>query len=159
MKKDASIFLMIAVLLILVGTPKHSNELSLFENSYFSIVNECIKTGNVTSTNVEKIINKEIPNGVHSIKRYVYNGEYNSFSPSLIYRYKLKNETLKVEYNIDNAKISKVIYENYINNNSYTLMFQPDDKHTFTISCSGDNTLNLHTKNVNEQKKIFILMH
>ena len=140
MKKDASILFILIILLLLVGVPKPSARM-LLDTSYFNIVNKCIENGNITSASVEEIISSTMPHSNNKLKKYIYNGEFSSFDQNIIYRYSISNETLKIEYNLDNAKVSKVMYESYNDKNNYKLIFKPLDKQIFTIS-SSFNDLN-----------------
>ncbi|MGL5346951.1 MAG: hypothetical protein ACRDA3_06345 [Peptostreptococcaceae bacterium] len=140
MRKDASILFILIILFLLVGVPKHSDS-TLLDTSYFNIVNEYIENGNITSASVEAIIKSTMTHSNNKLKKYIYNGELSSFDQSIIYRYSIFNETLKIEYNIDNAKVSKITYESYNDNNNYKLMFNPFDRQIFTIN-SSFNDLN-----------------
>ena len=51
----------------------------------------------------------------------------------------ISNKTLKIEYNLDNAKVSKVMYESYNDNNNYKLIFKPLDKQIFAINSLFDD--------------------
>lgn len=167
MRKIFINFTITIVLIILTGCSSTNNDLSGVEKAYFDCIEEIVSKSNITPKDTMEILNLNIVNtSDDDIKEYIYDGEFNSVYPTVIYRYTNNNEIIKVEYIKDTGCISQVSYETTNNHQKNKLMFVVDNNNEgslrenfetkFTIEYNFtdlDEQLRVNDKILNEADK------
>lgn len=125
------ILTIICISILLIGCTSTGKELTDMEKSYFDIISKVKKTGSITSIQVKEIINNNLQTDKNCLNEYVFDGEDANLNSTVIFRYKVNNQVLKVEYTKNTGLIKKVTYDLYDIHNSEAinsaLLFQVND--------------------------------
>lgn len=144
MKKKISSIILIITLLIITGCTSTNSNLTDMENTYFDCIKKIYIKGALTPIDINEILDSKQLININDLKEYVYDGEFNSVYPTIVYRYSKKSEIFKAEYIKSTGNINTVSYENKSKDIKNKLIFLVNNnKNDDVLNASSDISLQI----------------